>query len=187
MSKAYQKQGHKFRFKVLTVDGQTRTLIANTKVKKGKKKVEIMLKAEHIEKALDVKGFGNTENCMMAICAKDNKFPHPVDGYIDWQYATCFVVSKVSKQTGLPSECYVYKHNCKNAQHFDKFTRDPASKKIILGLLEELKEKGPIKVTLLPPTDRKPRKQPKGKITGVRAKTSSTGAHLRFAVAHPGL
>ena len=188
MSKAYQTQGHKFRFKVLTIDGKTRTLVFNTKVRKPKKPVVLELAADHIQKALDVKGFGNTENCMMAVCAKENakKFSHPVDGYIDWQYRTCFVVSKINKD-GMPTECYGYVHNCKFAQHFDKFLVEPESKKIIMGVLHDLKEKGPMQINLLLPKKRKPRREPKGKLSGIRSKTASKGAHLRFAVTHPGL
>jgi len=187
MAKARGTNGHVFLFKVLTLDGKTRTLRITAKVKRATRAVPLTLRAEHIEEALSIKGFGNTQSCMMALCAKSSKFPHPVDGYIDWQYRTAFVVSRVSKKTGFPSHCVAYEHNCKYAMHFDRFLTEIESRKVIQGLLMELKKTGPQQVLLRPPIKRKPMRYPKGRMTGERAKIASVGAHRRFAVAHPGL
>lgn len=108
-----QSPRHYFRFKVEGDGVQSRTIIAKAKVRRARRKVELVLTADHVRQAMKADGVGNTQKCTMAVCAKAHKhaFPHPVEGYIDWQYRTAYVVSRVSKQTGLPSECVVYDHN----------------------------------------------------------------------------
>jgi hypothetical protein len=76
------------------------------------KKVKLTLTAEHVRRSMKLHGVGNTQTCSMAVCAKEQaeQFPHPVHGYIDWQYSRAYVVTKVSKAHGMPTACVVYTH-----------------------------------------------------------------------------
>ena len=76
------------------------------------KGVDLELRPEHVRASKKLGGIGNTQTCSMAVCAKAHQgaFGHRVEGYIDWQYRRAYVVSKVSRATGLPNECYVYDH-----------------------------------------------------------------------------
>ncbi len=179
---AKQKVGrfrHAFRFKI--ADGEDQFITAWAKVKIPSKRVKLVLRAEHVQKSQQLGGVGNTQTCSMAVCAKDHEgaFPHRVEGYIDWQYRSAYVVSKVSHDSGLPSECYVYKHNDKVAHLND-------SKGGQAKLLQMINAKGAIVVALHPPTS--PKRRPgraRGKNTGERSqpKTLGVGARRRYAVA----
>jgi hypothetical protein len=173
---------HSFRFKI---EGQTKPLTAKAKVRRATKEVQLILTASDVRQSIKMKGGGNTQTCSMAVCAKRqaDAFSHAVDGYIDWQYRTAFVVSKVSKQTGMPIECVAYEHKDKIAKLND--TKGGQQK-----LLKELEAKGERVVRLLPIKKRTRTYGPRpnrAKPDGSRApRPAGVGAKLRFAVAQLG-
>lgn len=174
---------HAFRFKV-EVDGKPTVLTSWAKVFYPTKAVELFLTAEDVRRSIELKGVGNTQTCSMAICAKRSAsaFPHPVEGYIDWQYSRAYVVSKVSKATGLPIACFVYAH----ADDWAKLNDSKDGQRKLLKFLEEHGNQ----VVRLRPVKRgshsaKPREM--GRRTGTRSsRPAGTGAKLRFAVAQLG-
>lgn len=173
---------HAFKFKIQDGD-KSRILTAWAKVKVPSRKVELMLTVDDVRRSIKMKGVGNTQTCSMAVCAKRQAgvFPHPVEGYIDWQYSRAYVVSKISKETGLPIECFAYLHNDDIAKIND--TAGGQRK-----LLAQLESNGDRKIHLRPIVVQiaKPG-APRGKNTGERSsKPSSRGATLRFAVAQLG-
>jgi hypothetical protein len=173
---------HAFRFKLADDDNQVITSWA--KVKIPKQVVELVLKPEHVRASKKKGGVGNTQTCSMALCAKAHQesFPHPVEGYVDWQYRRAYVVSKVGRETGMPTECYVYDHNDRVAHLNDsKGGQDK--------LLTMLGNKGEITVRLRPPRQDAARPgRPEGRNTGARSQPKSlgVGARRRFAVAFAG-
>jgi hypothetical protein len=98
---------HIFRFKI--ADDDTKCIESKAIVRQAKKAVQLVLKAEDVRRSMELGGVGNTMTCSMAVCAKrqEDAFPHPVEGYIDWQYRTAYVVTKLNPDTHLPSECVV--------------------------------------------------------------------------------
>lgn len=174
---------HTFRFTVDTgEEGKPKVLTAKAKVRHAKKAVELVLTAADVRRSIAMKGVGNTQTCTMAVCARRHAsaFPHAVEGYIDWQYRTAFVVSRLSKQTHLPIACVAYQHYSSIAQLND-------TKGGQLKLLQQLERDGDLVIRLLPPRPRKPRPgRPTGNRTGERAPRLGTGAKLRFAVAQLG-
>jgi hypothetical protein len=175
---------HTFRFKIQAGEGErTKTLVAKATVRRATKPVDLILTADDVRRSIRMKGVGNTQTCSMAVCAKRqaSAFPHPVEGYIDWQYRTAFVVSKVSKATGLPVACVAYDHHDKIAKLND--SKDGQQK-----LLAQLEARGDRVIRLLPIKKREDRpKKSAGKRDGSRSSRSSgVGAKLRFAVAQLG-
>lgn len=174
---------HTFRFKI-EVDGEKpRIHSVKAKVTRARKPVTLTLTAEDVERSMKLKGVGNTQTCSMAVCAKrqSDAFPHPVEGYIDWQYSSAYVVSKISKETGMPSECVSYRHNDDIAYLND-------SKGGQKTLLEKLRKSGPRKIKLLPIVYRAREKgRPRGVNDGSRqSKPHLVGAKARFAFAQLG-
>lgn len=170
---------HNFRFEIQTEEGEKPKIItAKAEVRRAKRRVNLILTADDVRRSIKLKGVGNTQTCSMAVCAKRqaSSFPHPVEGYIDWQYATAFVVSKVSKETGLPVACVAYGHRDKIAKLND--TRGGQQK-----LLAEL-EAGGDRVIRLLPIKKRVRDQ-SGRASRSRADESRMprphGAKLRFA------
>lgn len=88
------------------------------------------------------------------------------------------MVSKVSKETGLPIACVVYEHNDSIAKLND--TKGGQQK-----LLAELEANGDRVIRLLPIKYRPdPKNRPEGKRDGSRgSRPASVGAKLRFATA----
>jgi hypothetical protein len=174
---------HAFRFKV----SETGTvLVAWANVRKASKKVVLNLTADDVRRSMRLGGVGNTQTCSMAVCAKRqaSQFPHKVEGYIDWQYRRAYVVTRVSKKTGLPVECVVYEHRDKIAQLND-------SKGGQQKLLKELEANGDRSISLLPPLQRTypPNRPHNGNRTGKNSSKPVSlghGAKLRFAVAMAG-
>ena len=179
MSKLHRPHRHAFRFmaggKVLT---------AWAKVRDAKEAVTLNLSAQDVRDSIEANGAGNSQTCSMAVCAKRQAgaFPHKVEGYIDWFYRTAFVVSRVDKNTGLPSECVAYDH------------RDPIallndSKGGQKALLTTLERDGSRKISLRPIAKRV-RVVTGGsgnKNKGLRKKPPiPRGANLRYAVARLG-
>jgi hypothetical protein len=175
------KHRHAFRFKVTTNDGDTQTMVAWAKVLHASAPVDLTLTADHVRRSIQLRGVGNTQTCSMAVCAKQqaDKFPHPVNGYIDWQYSRAYVVTKVSKATGMPIECVAYTHD-------DDIAKLNDSKSGQKKLLEGLEANGE-KVIRLRPIQRRLTQHPKPKgssRTGERtSRPAAHGAKLRFAVA----
>lgn len=174
---------HPFRFKIEVEGEKTRTITAWSTVRRARLPVDLILTADDVRRSIKLKGVGNTQTCSMAICAKrqEKSFPHPVEGgFIDWQYRAAFVVSKINKVTGLPTESYVYYHH-------DDIARLNDSKGGQKKLLDVLEAKGDRVIRLLPVRLRKPRPgRPQGQNLGVRNKHSSIlgiGAKRRFAFA----
>lgn len=175
---------HTFVFKIHAGEGEkTKILKAKAKVRRALKAVDLFLTAADVRRSIKLKGVGNTQTCSMAVCAKRqaDAFPHPVEGYIDWQYRTAFVVSKVSKTTGLPVECFAYEHH-------DKIAKLNDSKGGQVKLLAQLEAEGDRVIRLLPIRKRPGRpNKPQGRQDGSRStRPSGVGAKLRFAVAQLG-
>ncbi len=171
---------HTFRFKL---DGASELITARATVKRAKKPVKLTLTAEDVKSSMALKGVGNTQTCSMAVCAKRqaDAFPHKVEGFIDWQYSRAFVVSKINRETGLPSECFVYRHQ----NNIAKLNDSKGGQK---KLLAELEAEGP-RVIRLSEVKTHVRKsgRPSGKRDGSRApRPTAMGAKLRFAVAQLG-
>jgi hypothetical protein len=185
MKKATRRPSrHTFRFKI-EVDGEKpRIHSVKAKVTRARKPVTLILTEADVERSMALKGVGNTQTCSMAVCAKRqaDAFPHPVEGYIDWQYSSAYVVTKVSKENGMPSACVAYRHNDEIAQLND--SRDGQKK-----LLAKLRENGPRKIRLLPIVY-KPREKgrPRGANDGSRqSRPHAVGAKARFAFDEPAL
>lgn len=175
---------HAFRFKVQTNDGETKTMVAWAKVIPATKAVKLTLTADHVRRSMGMKGIGNTQTCSMAVCAKQQAeaFPHPVDGYIDWQYSRAYVVSKVSRDTGLPIACVAY-------THADNIAKLNDSKGGQQKLLKQLEKDGDLVINLRPIQRRLTHhaKEGTGLRTGERSsRIAAHGAKLRFAVAQLG-
>ena len=174
---------HAFKFRTHMQDGMPpKILTAWAKVRHPTKRVLLTLTAEHVRKSIRLKGVGNTQLCSMAICTQSQPtgtFPHPVDGFIDWQYSRAYVVSRVSKETGWPLECFVYSHGDDIAKLNDTLG---GQKK----LLAELEREGSRTITLYPTQKRAPQPgyRSEGKRDGSRSKP--VGAKLRFAVTQLG-
>jgi hypothetical protein len=175
---------HAFKFKVQTGEGETpKVLTAWADVRRARKPVELILTADDVRRSIALKGVGNTQTCSMAVCSKRqaDKFPHPVQGYIDWQYRTAFVVSKVSAETGLSVACVAYEHRDSIAKLND--TKGGQQK-----LLTQLEADGDRVIRLNPIKYReRPKGRAKGKKDGSRgSRPAAVGANLRFAVAQLG-
>lgn len=172
---------HPFRFKV--DDGEkVRTITEWAKVKRATKPVKLVLTAADVRRSINLKGVGNTQTCAMAVCAKRQAqaFPHPVEGYIDWQYKTAFVVTKV--RNGLPVECVVYQHDDEIA----KLNDSPDGQRRLLAKLEKDGDRL-IHLRPSPPQKPKTKRAPTGRKTGERSsRPAAVGAKLRFAVAELG-
>ena len=176
---------HAFRFKIDSGEGsKPRIITARAEVRRARKSVDLVLTAEDVRRSMKLKGVGNTQTCSMAVCAKrqSSSFPHPVEGYIDWQYRRAFVVSKVSSQTGLPIECVVYDHNDKIAHLND--AKDGQKR-----LLADIEAHGDrvIRLNAVKPRVNQPAGRRAGKPTGTHSsRPVAMGAKLRFAVAQLG-
>lgn len=174
---------HAFRFKI-DVEGQSKILTAMAKIRYARKSAKLTLTTEDVRRSIKLKGAGNTQTCPMAICAKRHAsaFSHPVDGYIDWQYSRAYVVSKVSKETGMPIECVPYEHS-------DDIAKLNDSKGGQEKLLRMLEAGGDRIIRLTPVKRRKPYLKPRGegRKDGTRSsRPVALGAKLRFAVAQLG-
>ena len=184
---------HAFRFKILDESDKPKVLTFWAKVKKATRPVQLTLTAADVRRSIRSNGVGNTQKCAMAVCAKRQKdqFPHPVEGYVDWQYRMCYVVTKISAENGFPTGCVAYQHGDEIARLND--TAGGQQK-----LLERLEETGDRTIFLRPPEKYRPTKQgkqkglPSGERSPRPAHISSdamkrpVGARLRFAVAHAG-
>lgn len=173
---------HTFNFKIVG-DGETRIHSVKAKVTRASKPVTLTLDPADVERSIKLGGVANTQTCSMAVCAKRQaeRFPHPVEGYIDWQYSTAYVVSKT--KNGLPVECYAYEHK-------DNIAKLNDSKGGQKKLLAELRETGPREIKLLPIRHRVRPGRPAGKKDGSRTRKPTTlsvkGAKLRFAFSQLG-
>lgn len=172
---------HAFKFKVQAdEDEKPHIQTVWAKVIKARKPVTLHLKAEDIRRSIKLKGIGNTQTCAMACCAKRsaNSFPHPVEGYIDWQYRTAYVVSKLHKDTGMIAECVAYTHNDEIAKLNDTLGGQQR-------LLAQLEKYGDRVIRLRPCAIRKKpghgpyQPQPTGKRS---SRPAAVGAKLRFAM-----
>lgn len=183
---AKRRTRHHFRFKLPAEDNQKPvTIVARARVIYAKKPVILTLTAADVKRSMEIDGVGNTQTCSMAVCAKRQAkaFGHPVEGgVIDWYYRRAYVSSHVSRENGLPDECYAYAHKDKIAQLND--TKGGQKK-----LLEDLLKNGDREIRLYPILPSKPRPgRARGKNDGSRSKTISLGkgAKLRFAMANLG-
>lgn len=198
MKKSYYKKAtsirrHYFLFKINTGEKESIFKVA-TKVRYARKKVMIVLTEDNAKRAIDNKGYGNSQTCVMATCVKSQAevFPHPVDGYVDWTYNRAYVVSKVDKKTGLPSECVVYRHEDKTAKNFDSDKEEG-----LIELWKDLRDNGSREVQLHPITSRdgefaetkKRKRNPldKKRKRNTPHKIQPKGANLRFGIAKLGL
>lgn len=175
---------HPFKFKVKTNNGVEQVLASWAKVVRATKTVELTLTAADVRRSISLGGIGNTQTCSMAVCAKreEQKFPHPVEGYIDWQYSRAYVVTKVSKETGMPIACVVYMHN-------DDIAKLNDSKGGQQKLLKDLEENGDRVIRLKPVKKDHGRNpgRPRGRRDGSRSsRPAAMGAKLRFAMAQLG-
>lgn len=181
MSK-FLKARHTFRFRV-GEGADAKIISVRVRVRRSTAPVSLTLTAADVRQSMKLHGVGNTQTCSMAVCAKRqaHAFPHEVEGYIDWQYRTAYVVTKVSKATGLPSECVGYEHQ----DNIAKINDTAGGQKKILSDLE----KNGDRVIRLYPMRRQKWYRPNstGKKDGSRAtKPVPRGAALRFAVAQLG-
>jgi hypothetical protein len=186
--KKTRRHKHCFRFRIIGVDGKPQVIEAWAKVIRARSPVTLDLMADHVKRSIKLKGVGNTQTCSMAVCslAQKDRFPHPVMGFIDWQYSRAFVVTKVGRD-GLPSECVEYSHSDDIAKLND--TRG-GQQKLLAGLLAN----GDRKISLRPTIDQtkapgyRKNAEPKGKPDGSRTPRVHTarGGKLRFAIAQLG-
>jgi hypothetical protein len=174
---------HTFVFKLGEGEDQ-KTITAKAQLRRGRKVVELVLTAADVRRSIKLQGVGNTQTCSMAVCAKRHadRFPHAVEGYIDWTYSRAYVVSKVSAETKLPTVCVVYAHN-------DDIAKLNDSKDGQKALLADLEANGDRVIRLFPIKARtgQPKGRPEGKRNGTRTRViSSKGAAARFAFARLG-
>jgi hypothetical protein len=171
---------HPFLYKLYKGDGTFSVHKAWAKVVHAKKPIDLVLTVAHVRKSIKLNGAGDTSKCSMAICAYDHadKFPVPVEGHIDWNYARAFPVTNLDKQ-GLPCKCLAYEHNRPDIARLNDSGKTGQQQ-----LLRLLERKGPITVRLLPIRYRSEegRSGRNRKGTGVRDPMKRKGAHLRYAV-----
>lgn len=133
-------------FELHTTDGngKKRTFVHRCPVRYATKPVDIILEADHVRKSIKLKGVGNTQTCSMSVCVlnHEDKFPHPVEGFVDWSYSRAVVVTSLDK-AGWPNKAIEYRHYSKIAPLNDSL--DGQRK-----LLQILEENGPITIHLLP-------------------------------------
>ena len=143
-SKKTARHRHAFRFHIEQNDGKVREFISWAKVFYATKPVALDLKADHVRRSIKLGGIGNTQNCSMAVCAisQKDKFPHPVEGHIDWTYGRAYVVTALGKD-GLPSKCVCY-------THWDAIARMNDTKGGQTKLLADLEANGDRHINLLP-------------------------------------
>ena len=177
---------HNFSFKLRLPDGETKILSIPTPVIRARKAVALELTAEHVRESMRLKGVGDNTKCTMAVCARAHKeaFPHPVDGFIEWNFRTAYVVSKTSPVTGMPVQCVVYEHNNNVAQLND--TKHGQQK-----LLADLEANGPRLISLRPPPASlartyRPDKPHGKKEASQKSRGLGQGAKRRFAFAELG-
>jgi hypothetical protein len=188
MNKATRRHRHKFSFHITGVDGKPQEIISWAKITRAKVPVELDLTADHVRRSIKLKGVGNTQTCSMAVCtiAQKDKFPHPVKGFIDWQYSRAYVVSKVGKD-GLPIECVEY-------THYDDIAKLNDTKGGQKKLLAQLEANGDRTIKLSPTKDQtkypsyRKNEGPRGERDGSRQPRTHVlrGGKLRFAVAQLG-
>lgn len=178
---------HTFMFRI---NGRDAVIKAKARVRDAKEAVELVVTAEDVRRSLSSDGVGNTQTCTMAVCAlrHASKFAHNVQGYIDWQYSRAYVVSKVGAD-GLPSECFVYRHDSEIA----KLNDSTGGQRRLLQMIER---DGPLTVCMHPIKASARRKKAAyskqyaeraGRTTGERsAKVAKRGAAARFAFASLG-
>ena len=110
-----KKLRHPFTISFTMPDGTVVDQKQFAKVKTPRSAVEVTLTEADVLKSIAAQGAGNSMTCSMAMCVNRlrSSFPHPVPphGFIEWQYRTAFVVSKVDRRTKMPIECYRYLHN----------------------------------------------------------------------------
>lgn len=137
MKKKAVKHRHLFSMRSVDVTGKEHIHKIWAVVKQPPKGtvIDLVLKAEHVQKSIDLHGVGNSQTCSMTVCMVHNGklFPHPVAGYTDWYYSTVYVASKVDPVTGFPSECYRYVHGDEIAAMNDT----AAGQKKLLKLLKK--------------------------------------------------
>jgi hypothetical protein len=188
MRKKNRRHKHCFRFRIIGVDGKPQYIESWAKVIRAKTSVKLDLMADHVRKSIKLKGVGNTQTCSMAVCsiAQRDRFPHPVLGFIDWQYSRAFVVTKLGRD-GLPSECVEYTHSDDIAKLNDT---KGGQKKLLAALLAG----GDRQISLRPTVDQtknpnyRKNAEPRGKRDGTRTPGIHTarGGKLRFAVGQLG-
>lgn len=171
---------HPFRWTVSDGD-KTKIVTIWARVRYGKTTVKLLLSADDVQRSIDMKGVGNTQNCSMAVCAKRHaaSFPHPVEGTIDWTYSRAYVMSNLDKKGHYV--CWAYEHR-------DSIAKLNDSKGGQLKLLAQLKKNGDRLIRLNPikPARVRPGRA-RGKDDGSRStRTLGVGAKLRFAVAQAG-
>jgi len=178
----FAKVRHPFLYQVTRpASGAARMKRAMARVRMPSRDVEIVLEATHVRKSRRLKGAGTTDRCSVAVCALDHadKFPHKVEGHIDFQYSRCFVVSKDDKR-GLPAECYVYEHNVPEIAKLND------SRGGYRKLLKRIEREGPLVIRLTPKRTRHRRgRSGRGRPTvGTRApENRGRGARLRYSTA----
>lgn len=134
-----------FQFKLMDSRGKLRVFTVRCRTRYATHYVDIVLTADHVRKSIKLKGVGNTQTCSMSICALDHadKFPHKVEGFIDWTYSRAAVAVTVDKKTQLPNKSVLYGHRSQIAYLNDS----PEGQ---LKLLKILEEDGPITIRLTP-------------------------------------
>jgi len=176
--KKFAQVRHAFLFHITDTQGREKTITSWARVRHPTREVNIVLTAEHVRKAIKMRGVGDTTKCSMAVCTNDHEdsFSHNTVGYNDWQYSRCFIASKLGKN-GLPTEAYVYEHNDQIARLND--TAGGQQK-----LLERIERDGPITITLKPKRIRSKKGRPgkDRKAVGTR-KNAMRGHKLRYATA----
>lgn len=174
VAKGAYSNRHTFRFKV--ENGEV--IEAPAVVLPAKRKVELVLTAEHIKKSVKLGGQGNTQKCAMAVCSKEHResFGHDFV-YVDWLDTKAYFVTET--KNGLPSKCIAYSHHDKVAPLFDTKTG-------LKRLLADIEQNGPKVIKLYPPriyasTDSEKANRASSR-NGERSKTIRVkGAALRFA------
>jgi hypothetical protein len=175
--RVFSQVRHRFRIAVThPITGKTEVMKFWAKVRLAKKPVTLTLKSDHIEKSMKLGGVGDTTTCSMAVCSimHAKEFPHPVTGYIDWQYSRVFISSK-NDARGVPVECVAYEHSNDIAHLND----DKGGQK---KLLDMTKKDGPITIHLRPYRKRSKLGRPgKGRATTGKRAGTFKGAKLRQA------
>lgn len=184
MAKIRKPSRHTFRYKVKTKGEKDREIRHKCKVVRAKKPATLELTEDDVRRSIELHGHGNCQTCAMACSAKrqPESFPHPFAGMLDWTYSKAHIVSKIDKETGLPSECYAYEHRDNIAKLFDTTSG-------LKKLLKRLQDEGPITVSLHPIKHREREEgRPRGKIDGSRAPraTNLQGAKRRAVMAQLG-
>ncbi len=141
MKRAY----HEFKRILPHSDPDDPPWIVKALCKPGTTETTIRLVEHHVEKAIELRGFADGNNCAGGICLLQHRkaFGHPVMPLVDWWYNRVYVCEGINRKTNKAT-CRVYAHYDGVAELFDGGPNG------LQKLLNRVRKHGHIDITLYP-------------------------------------